>query len=132
MIETPKTDGNQGKNLARRVASAVSWMVASRWIDRIIGLLSVAILARLLLPADFGIVGYAMLMIGILELFTGISTDTELIRRKHADRGYYDAAWTMNVLQGLAIGALMIALAHPAAAFFHEPRLVDIMLALAA
>ena len=73
------------KTLGRRVSVAAAWMVAFRWIDRLIGLVSIAVLARLLSPADFGIVGYAMLMFGLLELFTGISTDVELIRHKRAD-----------------------------------------------
>jgi O-antigen/teichoic acid export membrane protein len=107
-------------------------MVAFRWIDRLIGLLSVAILARLLIPEDFGIIGFAMLVIGLLDLVTGISTDAELIRHKLADRAYYNAAWTMNILRGLAVAALMIALMQPAVGFFGEPRLAAIMLALAA
>jgi PST family polysaccharide transporter len=118
--------------LRTRVTAAAAWMVAFRWTDRLIGLLSVAVLARILNPADFGIVGYAMLVIGLLDLFTGISTDVELIRHKLADRAYYNAAWTMNVLRGFAIGALMIALIQPAVDFFGEPRLATIMLALAA
>lgn len=107
-------------------------MVAFRWIDRLIGLASIAVLARLLSPADFGIVGYAMLIFGLLGLFTGISTDVELIRHKHADSSYYSAAWTMNILRGLVVAVLMIALALPAAGYFREPQLVPIMLAFAA
>ena len=38
-----------------------------------IGLASIAVLARLLLPEHFGIVGYAMLVIALLELVSGIS-----------------------------------------------------------
>ncbi len=119
-------------SLGHRVATAAGWMVAFRWIDRLIGLVSIAILARLLAPDDFGIVGYAMLVIGILEIFTGIATDAELIRHRHADATYYNAAWTMNVLRGLAIALLMIAAMHPAMVFFREPRLGAVMLALAA
>ena len=130
MSERPNSDTDL--NLGRRVASGAGWMVALRSIDRLIGLVSVAILARILVPDDFGIIGYAMLVIAFLELFTGISTDSELIRHKLADRGYYDAAWTMNIMKGFAIGFLMIALVSPAAEFFHEPRLVAIILALAA
>ena len=98
----------------------------------LIGLVSIAVLARLLTPADFGVVGYALLVIGLLELFTEVSTDVELIRNKLTDHSYYSAAWTMNVLRGLAIGILMVALTLPAAGYFHEDALVPIMLALVA
>ncbi len=123
-------DGNDG--LGRRVTTAAAWMVAFRWVDRLIGMLSVAILARLLAPEDFGIVGYAMLVIGILELFMGLATDVELIRHARVDRSYYNAAWTMNVLRGLVIATVLLALVQPAAEFFDEPRLGAIMLSFAA
>lgn len=132
MTGGPDADrGNPDADLGSRVAAAAGWMVGFRWIDRVIGLASVAILARILVPEDFGIVGYATLVAGILELFAGIATDAELIRHRHADRAYYNAAWTMNVLRGLAIAALMAALAEPAGTFFREPRLAAVMLVLA-
>src|SRR5215472_6927511 len=117
--------------LTHRLVSAAGWMVALRWFDRLIGLVSVAILARILLPTDFGIVGYAILIVGLLDLFTGISTDADLIRLRDPDRSYYDAAWTMNVVRGFAIGLVMVGLAHPAASFFREDKVVAVMLALA-
>src|SRR6478672_1843954 len=131
MTGGPDVDRSNDADLGSRVAAAAGWMVGFRWIDRVIGLASVAILARILVPDDFGIVGYATLVAGILELFAGIATDAELIRHRHADRAYYNAAWTMNVLRGLAIGAFMAALAKPAGTFFHEPRLAAVMLVLA-
>jgi len=119
-------------SLSRRITTAAAWMVAFRWLDRLIGILSLAVLARLLSPADFGLVAYGTLVIGILELFTGLSTDSELIRHARADRSYYNAAWTMNVLRGVVMAALLLALIRPAVTFFHEPRLVAIMLSLSA
>ena len=125
-------ENSGGSTLATRVTAAAAWMIAFRWLDRLIGVASLAVLARLLLPEDFGIVGYAILVTGLLDLFTGLATDAELIRHPLADRDYFNAAWTMNVLRGLAIGVLMIALIEPAQRFFDESRLGGIMLTLAA
>ena len=120
------------KSLSSRVTAAAAWMVGFRWLDRLIGLFSVAILARLLRPEDFGIVAYAMLFIGLLELFAATSTDTELIRRKATDGACLNAAWTINIIRGLVLAALMLALAPQVADFFHEPRLSTIVWVLAA
>ena len=46
------------------------WAVGMRWSIRFIGLLSTVILARLLMPEDFGIFAMAGLVIGFLDLFT--------------------------------------------------------------
>lgn len=132
MIRKHEIGPGGGESLGSRVAAAAAWMVGFRWFDRLIGLMSVAILARLLQPEDFGIVGYAMLLIGLLELFAATSTDTELIRHKAVDDAYMNAAWTINIVRGLVLAALMLALALPAAEFFHEPRLSAIMWVLAA
>jgi PST family polysaccharide transporter len=132
MTDVRHAANTEGPSLGHRVVVGAGWMVALRWIDRLIGLVSVAILARLLLPEHFGIVGYAMLVVGMLELFGGIATEAALIREHEADDAYYSAAWTMNVLKGVLFGALTIALAHPAAGYFREPALAAIMYAVAA
>ena len=118
--------------LAARVTVAAVWMIGLRWTDRLIGLVSMAILARLLMPEDFGVVAYATLVIGLLDLLTAMSTDAELIRHPNADRAYFCAAWTMNILRGLAIAVAILVLVGPAVRFFEEPRLAVIMVALAA
>ncbi len=117
--------------IRRRIAVGAGWMVAMRWGDRLVGLASIALLARLLGPEDFGIVGYAVLLIGLLEIATALSTDTALIRDRSGGTDHYDAAWTLNILRGLAVGALVALAAVPAASFFGDPRLVLVMLLLA-
>jgi PST family polysaccharide transporter len=132
MTGTDGYDGNEDRGLGRRITVAAVWMVAFRWVDRVVGLFSVAVLARLLTPDDFGVVGYAMLVIGLVDLFTGLSTDAELIRQKDAGRSYYNGAWTMNCLRGLVVALAILGLTRPAVDFFHEPRLASVMLAVAA
>ena len=125
------TPSHPPRSIGSRVATGAGWMVAFRWSDRVIGLASLALLARLLSPADFGLVGYAMVVIGLLEIFTEMSTDAALIRTRRAEPADYDAAFTLNLLRGAALALLIAALAVPAARFFDEPRLVGVMLALA-
>jgi len=45
------------------------WMIALRWAIRLTGLVSTVILARLLMPSDFGIVAMAMIVVSTLEIF---------------------------------------------------------------
>ncbi len=123
---------SEDSSLGRRIAVGAGWMVAMRWTDRLIGLASIAVLARVLLPEHFGIVGYAMLVIALLDLVSGMSVDDALIRERDADGAYYSAAWTMNVIRGMALGILMLALARPAAEFFREPALDAVVFAVAA
>lgn len=108
------------------------WMVLFKFIDRGLGLISTMILARLLVPEDFGLIAMAMSLVAILEVFGAFGFDMALITNPAAERRHYDTAWTFNVLFGLVCGLALLALALPAAGFFHETRLVPIVVVLAA
>lgn len=107
-------------------------MVFFRLIDRSLGLISMAILARLLIPADFGLVAMAMSIIGLIELATAFSFEIALIQKASPERAHYDTAFTLNLLLAAGGAILTAGLAHPAAAFYGEPRLVPVMFALGA
>lgn len=108
------------------------WMVLFKFIDRGIGLVSTMILARLLVPEDFGLIAMAMSLVAILEVFGAFGFDMAIITNPAAERRHYDTAWTFNVLFGLVCGIALLGLAVPAAGFFQETRLVPIVLVLAA
>ena len=107
-------------------------MVLLRLLDRSLGLVSTAILARLLMPADFGVVAMAMSIIGLIELATAFSFEVALIQNPDPKRVHYDTAWTLNVLLAIAGAVATVLLAQPAAAFYSEPRLVPVMYAIGA
>ena len=92
---------------------------------------NILILARLLVPADFGLVAMAMSAIAIIELASAFSFEVALIQREHPTREYYDTAWTLNVALGTACALATVGLAYPAALFYGEPRLTPVMLVLA-
>lgn len=79
------------------------------------------------MPADFGLVSIATATIAILEVLGSFSFDIALIQRKDCDRTHYDTAWTFNVTVGLLASVLVLTLAQPAASFYNEPRLRDLL-----
>ena len=118
--------------MRKEIATGAAWMVFFRLIDRSLGLISTAILARLLLPADFGLVAMAMSIIGLIELATAFSFEIALIQKARPERVHYDTAFTLNVLLAGGGAVLTVCLAYPTAAFYGEPRLVPVMLAIGA
>ena len=110
-----------------RMAKGIVWMVGARFADRFIGIISTLILARLLVPGDFGLVAMATAIGGILDLLGAFSFDLALIQNAQAERRHYDTVWTFNLLFGIACGLGLIALAGVAAGFYHEPRLQNVM-----
>lgn len=114
------------------MADGAVWLIVARLLDRALGLFSTLILARLLVPADFGLVAIATSILALVEALTSFGLDAALIRHKAARREHFDTVWTLYVLLGALIGATLLCAAIPAANFFDEPRLASILAALAA
>lgn len=125
-VQEPVTQG-----LAARVSAGAAWMIALRVADQLIGILSLAVLARLLLPADFGLVNYAMIALGLLELLSNFGVEVALIRDGEASRKHFDTAWTIGVIKGVTLCATLLLLAHPVAIFFDAPALETVTYAVA-
>lgn len=106
-------------------------MVALKLIDRGVGLASAIVLARLLAPADFGLIAIAMMLIGALQLLFAFNFDVHLIQKADTGRDQFDTVWTFNVLFGMLCAVLLTGLAHVVAGFYHEPRLEAVVYTLA-
>ena len=119
------------KSLGRAVASGAVWMVALKLIERSIGFVSTVILARLLVPADFGLVAMSMALFAILEVIGSFGFDQALIRQRSNDPAQFNTAWTLTVCHGIFSATVLLLVAGPAAAFFKDPRLESIVQVLA-
>lgn len=120
------------KDINSKMARGVAWMVAAKFAERGIGVVSTLILARLLVPADFGLVAMAVAIVAILELMGAFSFDVALIQNQHAERRHYDTVWTFHLGFGIFCCTCMVLLAYPASVFYDEPRLQNVMYVMAA
>jgi lipopolysaccharide exporter len=98
----------------------------------ILGALSTIILARLLTPADYGIFAIGATVIAILSSVTDWSIGQALIQRNEVDDDHVNTAWTLNFLRVVPIGIGLMLLSPLIAASFDDPRLTDVLIALAA
>lgn len=125
MSDTPATPRS-----SREIYRGAALAVALTWSLRAIGLVSVFILARLLTPADFGIIGLAMTAVAMVELFSYLGLWHALLRLENPDRSHMDTAWTLQLLMFLVLALVLVAISGPAAQFYHEPRVQPVILAL--
>ena len=106
MVETRR------KDLAARhvVRGALVSMVGSLG-SRLLGFVALAILARLLLPHDFGIVATAMIFIGLCRTLMNRQFHLALIRLPEVEQSHYDTAFTLTLIWGLltSVGLLLSA-----------------------
>lgn len=125
-------DAAQASALSTKAAKGAGWVIAWRLASRNLGLISSLILARLLTPADFGLVAIATGFIAAVDGLSAFSLQDALVREPALDRELYDTAFTMNLFRGLASAGIVALAAWPLGDFFGDRRLSPVLLALAA
>jgi len=106
------------------------WISSARILVNLFASISTVVLARLLVPADFGLVALGTTMLALVTAFTELSLTEALIKHQDPGSDHFSSAWTLNGTRGLIVFGLFAAAAHPAARFYEEPRLPPIMIAL--
>ena len=98
------------------------WVFALRFINRGLGFIRTIVLARLLAPEDFGLLGIALLSLSTLETFSQTGFHAALIQKKENVGSYLDTAWTVSVIRGVVLFLLLFFLAPVIARFFSSPQ----------
>jgi lipopolysaccharide exporter len=119
-------------SLLLKTAQGTGWMIGWRMATRLLGVISTLTLVRLLLPTDFGLVALSTSFQQSIEAFLILGVEEAVVREKTPTRDVYDTGFTINALRGIATAAIILLLALPAGRFFAEPRLTNILIALAA
>ncbi len=98
------------------------WVLAIRMTHQAFKLVRLLILARILAPNDFGLLGIALLTLGAVETFSKTGFEAALIQRKDDIRSYLDSAWTILVLRGVILFVILYLIAPHVAVFFDTPE----------
>jgi len=106
----------------------ISWMMSLNIITGVFSVLKIAIIARLLSPADFGIFGIALLSLSLLELLTETGLNVVLIQSKNDLSRFLDSAWIVSMIRGVLITLALIGLSPLIARFFNSPQSLSILL----
>ena len=123
---------NEPKSPKAALIKGAAWSVATRWSIKAVGFANTLIMARLLMPADYGIVAMAMLVVGLVQAMLDMGTATALLRKDKLTRDEIDSAWTLRLLEFTVVAALIALAAYPASLYFKEPKVIGVLLVMAA
>lgn len=127
---TRGANGKTGKpraSVRQKVAHGAFLITAARSVSRALDLLTLMVLARLLTPADFGLVAIATSAVQLTEAMLELPTGNALLQLKSVGRKPLDTAFTFALLRGLFVAALLAGLSFPLANFFGDERLVPLI-----
>lgn len=113
--------------LGHQMVSGTLWMVAMRWVIRLIGLVNTAIIARMLVPEDFGVVALAMIVVDLLVTITDGDIEMALVRSTDARRSLNDTGWTLKIIAALLTFCALWGLAPWVADYFGDARIATVV-----
>jgi lipopolysaccharide exporter len=126
--ERPPADPHEvaaPKNLGKQAVSGVFWQGISFLGGKLLILVATAILARLLDPSEFGVVGLALVFIGIADVVSDMGVAQALIYRP-ASRRLNDAALVCSAGFGLLLAVVGVVTAPAVAHLFGNPEVTPL------
>lgn len=114
-------------SLGESIRSGAKWLALGKLGNRLLEFAFGIILARLLTPADFGMVATIAVFTGFVGMFTAGGMGQSLIRAKDADEADFTAVFTLQLAMGSVVYAGFFFAAPHIAAYFHDPIYTDLV-----
>lgn len=115
------------KSYTKRTIVGYSWMSGFRIFSRAIGFIKIIVVARLLVPSQFGIFGIASMSLALLEILTETGINVFLVQEKEDIKEYINDAWLVSIIRGILIASFIIFTAPFVVAFFKIPQSIGII-----
>jgi O-antigen/teichoic acid export membrane protein len=140
MKESGPAQSSEGKHFAtdhllqdigRRAVSGSFVTVGAQGLKFLLNFLAAAILARLLSPEDFGLVGMALGVTALVGVFSQLGLSIATIQRDKITQAQVSNLFWINVGVSGILATGTVCLAPLMAKFYHDPRVTAIMLVLA-
>jgi PST family polysaccharide transporter len=102
-------------SMTHRTMSGMFWLLSGSGVQAVLRVAVIVVMARLLGPADFGLVAGALVLIDFVEVFSDLGVGLVIVQRHELEERHIRTGFTLSALLGLAFGAGLW-LAAPAAA----------------
>ncbi|MDP1676910.1 MAG: MOP flippase family protein [Bacteroidota bacterium] len=107
--------------------SGLKWSGTSQLIRQAIQIGTTLILARILQPMDFGLMGMAIVIIGFLNVFKDVGTSAAIIQKQNISQQLLSSIFWLNVFIGIVISVIIFFTSNILAHIFNEERLGNII-----
>lgn len=110
-------------SLKNQAARGVKWTALSTLITALLDFVQMIVLARILCPADFGLMAMVLVVVRFAEIFSDMGVSSAIIYRRDTTRDHLSSLFWLNIMAGVAV-TLCVLVAKPlVVSFYHEPRL---------
>lgn len=131
VAQRPEAGVSRGK-VMERALGGIRWTSISLLVRIAFGIAIGIVLARLLTPADFGLVALAVVFTNLVTVFRDFGLVNALVRQTTVTEMELSTAFWLNLAFGAFWGIALAAAAWPASLLMREPRLTLVLLVLSA
>ena len=124
--------GKEEASLTAQAASGFVWTLGQTIGSKFFGIIGQIILARLLLPRDFGLVALSIIAVSFASVIRQTGIQQILVQRHRHFRRWANPAFWLELVMGSATAVLLAAASPIAAAVFHSTALIGLILVSAA
>lgn len=117
----------QTDNLKQKAASGMIWTAFQKYSTMIISFVSGIILARLLMPEDYGAIGMLLIFMSLAEVFIDAGFGSALIQKKNPTQTDYSTVFYFNIGMAVILYAVLFISAPAIADFYRMPILSKVL-----
>lgn len=114
-------------SLKQKTVSGLIWSFVDSMAGQVIAFIVGIILARLLSPREFGLIGMITVFIAVSESFINSGFSSALIRKKDCTNTDFSTVFYFNLAAGILFFILLYLSAPAISSFFDEPELTSII-----
>lgn len=123
----PQAPARTVASIGERAASGVLWLTVQKWAIRISGLVTIAVLTRVLGPQDFGTVAAASTVLPFFYLLSDVGFAAYIVQVEHTDRRMLSTSFWFSFLAGLVLAVMLVGAAPLFGRVFRSDDFVPVL-----
>ena len=114
--------------LRRQTFSAVRWTTLDSAGKALLRVASIAVLARILAPEDYGLMAIVSVILGLASMFADLGMNSAYVQRKDVTQEQRSSLYWLNVAMSACLAVLLVAISPLVATFYGDPRLSPLIM----
>ena len=113
-------------SVIKKAFKGAIWLSLFRTISQAFSWAATIIVARILVPEDYGLMEMATILTGYVALFSELGLGTAIIQREEIKDEELSSSFWLMVFWGFILAFICIILAYPTVAIFNEKRILRV------
>ena len=114
-------------SLSSRVRTGIAWTGTFRLIMQVLNTGSQVVLARLLLPTDYGLVALTGVFMAFAAMLTQLGLAAAVVQSRRVTERLLSTAFWLNVISGIVVTGVLVAAAPLVADFYGDERVTNLL-----